>query len=181
MFSCANPSDVPGKSVEGQVEHIQQVDEGAGTKDRLLIVVKSKQKISSNNNATDTYACKLPQSYAPTVQHFDGSQARLILFLKLFDLSIYPLVKPAHFELCDSPKECFQYFESTCSTVDVQEFEFVDAVSYFDGRGHHDGSYGDPEEEREGEFVEEVEKYDSNVEALKDQVEIALVVVVEIH
>ena len=70
---CFNPSYVPWKSIQGEIQHSQQIDKSTRRKDRVLIdvLMQPQQKISSDHHTAYTHASKLPKSHTPTVKHFD--------------------------------------------------------------------------------------------------------------
>ena len=104
----------------------------------------------------------------------------LELVFDLRDFVVYPFVEPTHFELCDAIEKIFEDFESPPPSGDVTKPNFIDFSGNHQRFIHNQGGYAHSKEQRKVEFVQQIDKDDNDVEALEDETQVTVVVVVQI-
>ena len=92
-----------------------------------------------------------------------------------------PFVKPSHLVISHSVEECLEDLQSSCSKPDVSKANpFHEVCGYY--RLVHDQCCDcDSKEKGERELIEEVDEDYYYVEAFEDEVEVALVVIVQVY
>ena len=97
------------------------------------------------------------------------SQTSLILVLEFVYFGVDPFVEPAHLELGYFVEELFKEFQSSCSPCYVLELDLLDLIANMECFVHDHRCYGDSKEERIRQFVEQIEEYNNDAHALKDE------------